>query len=226
MRRLAIIPARGGSKGLPRKNLAIINGETLVERACRCAIETGGFSEVVLSSDDDELLYSVTNASALHHRPPELATDEASIEDVIKHVLERRTFKDFDVIALLQPTSPTRTPQIVRECVEAIGWEYDAAWTVSPVPLHYHRDRQLNIGHGLVGPGRIVTNRQSLEQTYIKNGLCYAVETKTFKVAGLSGIQCKPIITTGEHINIDTEEDLEAARRVLKNEVYTPTWLK
>jgi CMP-N,N'-diacetyllegionaminic acid synthase len=151
-------------------------------------------------------------------RPPELATDTADITDVIRHVL---TFVgEFDCLALLQPTSPTRTPEIVRECVLAVTSWTDAALTVSQVPPEYHPHRQFDVdelGHlKQAHPnGKTVSNRQSLHPTYIRNGLCYAVLTDSFLANGLLGFWPRPIFTQGRHVNIDTPEDLEEARRVL-----------
>jgi CMP-N,N'-diacetyllegionaminic acid synthase len=151
-------------------------------------------------------------------RPPELATDTADITDVIRHVL---TFVgEFDCLALLQPTSPTRTREIVRECVLAVNSWIDAAVTVSEVPVKHHAQMQLMTDHfGYLmqahPDGETVTNRQSLGRTYIRNGLCYAVTTDAFKQHGLFGWRCRPVFTAGKHVNIDTPEDLEEARRLL-----------
>jgi CMP-N,N'-diacetyllegionaminic acid synthase len=216
LKRLAIIPARSGSKGLPGKNLAEINGESLVARAVRCARETEMFTNIIVSSDDIEIIRSANCEP--HLRPPHLATDDANIEDTIEDIL--RIWGKFDVVALLQPTSPTRTPEIVRECVGAIDDDYfDAAMTVAEVPVKYHGDLQMGVAWceqgGEVLHPRVI-NRQSVCPRYIKDGLCYAVRTESFHKYGLFGQHCKvALVTYGRPVNIDTPEDLEEARRLL-----------
>jgi CMP-N-acetylneuraminic acid synthetase len=183
----------------------------LIERAIRCARESDVFDQIVVSTDIDRKF----SADVLL-RPEAFATDSSPITDTIKHVLG--WYEDFDTLALLQPTSPTRTPEIVRECVLAVNSWSDAAWTVSEVPLHYNEQRQLHICESLGvlrGPGLWPTNRQELYPSYIKNGLCYAVTTEAFHKHGLHGSFCRPILTEGRHVNIDTPEDLEEARRLL-----------
>jgi CMP-N,N'-diacetyllegionaminic acid synthase len=218
MRRLAIIPARSGSKGLPGKNLAEINGESLVARAVRCARESEIFDAVVVSTDDADIQMVLSEAPgvAVLERPEAFATDSSPVTDAIKHVLG--WFEDFDMLALLQPTSPTRTPEIVRHTVMSIDKVFDAAMTVTAVPVKYHSELQMVEGrryYGLQGKGLRVVNRQSLPQHFVKSGHCYAVTTKSFMTHGLFGKRCYPILIDGPHINIDTPEDLEEARRLL-----------
>jgi CMP-N,N'-diacetyllegionaminic acid synthase len=220
LRRLAIIPARGGSKGLPGKNLAEINGYTLIGRAAACAAEAEVFDTIVVTTDYDQTKLGWLPFDAIYSpRPPELARDDTDITDVIKHVLGALG-EQYDCLALLQPTSPTRTPEIVRECVLAVTSWSDAALTVSPVPPEYHPHRQFDVdelGHlKQAHPnGKTVSNRQSLHPTYIRNGLCYAVLVDSFLANGLLGFWPRPIFTEGRHVNIDTPEDLEEARRLL-----------
>jgi CMP-N,N'-diacetyllegionaminic acid synthase len=188
----------------------------LVARAIRCADEANIFSEIVLSTDIHDAPWG--EATIIHQRPEHLATDASSIEDTIADIL--KMVPGFDMLALLQPTSPTRTPEIVRECVMSVTSWIDAAVTVSEVPVKYHAQMQLMPDHfGYLmqahPDGETVTNRQTLGRTYIRNGLCYAVTTDAFKQHGLFGWRCRPVFTAGQHVNIDTPEDLEEARRLL-----------
>lgn len=120
-RYLVLIPARGGSKRLPRKNLMEIAGQSLIERAVKCGETLGTAATICLSTDDDALA-----AEGRKHgpyvpfmRPAELATDTAKSFDVVRHAIE--WFADrgekFDGLIFLQPTSPLRTPEHVREAV-------------------------------------------------------------------------------------------------------------
>src|SRR5688572_17303067 len=140
MKRLAIIPAREGSKGLPRKNLATVNGETLVARAVRLAKETGIFGRIIISTDIEARF----DAEVIR-RPSELATDTSDVTDAIRHVLSV-VHEEFDTLTLLQPTSPLRTADQVVSCVKIAEeglLSCNACLTVSEVPRHYHAVMQL-----------------------------------------------------------------------------------
>jgi CMP-N-acetylneuraminic acid synthetase len=106
----AVIPARGGSKGIPRKNLLRIDGETLTERAIRLARESGWADRVLVSTDDPETYEFAKrhDAAPPNLRPPHLATDQATTIDAVVHLVDDAGVKD-GYILLLQPTSPLRT---------------------------------------------------------------------------------------------------------------------
>lgn len=120
-RYLALIPARGGSKRLPLKNMMEIDGESLIQRALSCGEALGSSVTLCLSTDDDELAREGRRHGPYvpFMRPPELASDNAKSFDVVKHAIE--WFADqgevFDGLIFLQPTSPLRTSKHVREAV-------------------------------------------------------------------------------------------------------------
>ncbi len=228
VRRLAIVPARGGSKGLPGKNLAVVAGETLVARAVRCARESGMFDLVIMSTDDAAIAAEGRRAGAEvpFLRPAELAADRAAVVDAIRHALaalEERGVPAFDTVALIEPTSPLRTPEIVRAVVLAAEAEgADAALSVSPVPLRFHPHKQFDLGEdGLVRfcveAGRSVVNRQELRPTWIRNGMCYAVRTAALAAGyGILGSAARGVPVEGPYVSIDDADDLAEARRVLE----------
>ena len=106
---LALITARGGSKGLPRKNVLLTAGKPLIAWTVHAALAATTVGRVVLSSDDDEIIEAAAAAGCdiPFRRPPELATDEASSMDVVFHALQE--LPDYEFVVLLQPTSPLRT---------------------------------------------------------------------------------------------------------------------
>ncbi len=226
MKRLVIIPARAGSKGVPGKNLKIINGVSLLGRAVLTARATELFDRVFVSTDSAEYAKEAARygADVPWLRPEELATDDALVADTISHTLEQfaKHGETFDTLALLEPTSPLRTPQIVRDVVlaaEASGW--DAAFTVSEVPKPYHALKQFRLDER--GAASFVmdeaspnVNRQSLYPTYIRNGLAYAVRVPAFlETHSVHGTRAKAIVVDEEVVSIDTEEDLRLAERLL-----------
>jgi len=229
MYRLALIPARGGSKGLPGKNLAVVGGSTLLARAIRCAHASGIFSAVVVSTDDPTIAQEGIRAGAAAPflRPKDLARDDSPVLATIKHALaelERAAGTTrFDLVALLEPTSPLRTGEIVKSVVAAAEQPgADAALSVSPVPTRYHALKQLiadgsdgRVRHFHPEGDRIVT-RQQLSTTYIRNGMCYAVRRSALDAGhGVLGSSARMVVVDSPVVNIDDPEDLELAKRLI-----------
>src|SRR5687767_8473706 len=148
---LAVVPARGGSKGIPRKNLQPVGGISLVGRAAQVIAQLPWVDAALLSTDDDEIA-----AEALRHglpapfrRPSELSGDRANSIDMWCHAwleAEKHHSQTFDVSILLEPTSPLRTPQDVERTVLAmIEGQRGAAVTVSRTPAHFTPHKTLTI---------------------------------------------------------------------------------
>jgi N-acylneuraminate cytidylyltransferase len=116
---LALIPARGGSKRLPRKNVLLLKGKPLIEWSINAAQFSQYVDEVFVSSDDTEILDVVakTGLGIQQPRPNELASDTATTDSVIKHVLEVQK-PNFDILVLLQPTSPLRNSHHIDQALE------------------------------------------------------------------------------------------------------------
>ena len=125
LRTVAIIPARGGSKGLPGKNLKLLAGKPLIAYSIEQA-RASGVCDVILVSTEDETIAQVSReygAQVPFLRPPELATDSAPLEPVVKHALETyeaMTGEQIDIVVFLQPTDIFRTPEMIRECVNRL----------------------------------------------------------------------------------------------------------
>ncbi|MGN1205618.1 MAG: cytidylyltransferase domain-containing protein [Eubacterium sp.] len=119
---LAIIPARGGSKGIPRKNVKAISGKPMIQYTIEAAKECKYIDKVIVSTEDEEIAHISMRAGAIvpFSRPEELATDEAKIIDVVLHAVEfyERKAEHFDIIVLLQPTSPLRNAEDVTRALE------------------------------------------------------------------------------------------------------------
>ncbi len=226
MKRLAIIPARAGSKGVPGKNLRAINGVSLLARAVLTARATGLFDRIFVSTDSADYAAEAERfgADVPWLRPPELASDTALVADAMRHTLDEFAHRGerFDTLALLEPTSPLRTPEIVRETVlaaEAEGW--DAAFTVSEVPKPYHALKQFRLdesgaAHFVMTEASPNVNRQSLYPTFIRNGLAYAVRVPAFlRTHSIHGKRARAIVVDEEVVSIDTEEDFRLAERLI-----------
>lgn len=226
VRRLAVVPARGGSKGVPRKNLQVVGGETLVARAVRCARDADVFDEVMVSTDDDEIagVGLAAGAAVPFRRGTAASGDRASSTDVLRDVLTAYDAVDttFDLVALLEPTSPMRTVDDVARTLAAAGADgWDAAFTVSEVSRSYHPDKQFRLGPDgdavfFTETGPSIVARQQLTPTYIRNGMCYAVRTARILEGGMIfGTRARAVVIDRPYVNIDSPEDVTRAREML-----------
>ena len=227
-RRLALIPARSGSKGVADKNVREVGGRPLLLRAIDVARAAGLFDTIHLSTDSPAYAELAREAGleVPFLRPAELARDTSLVADAIADAVERLAAagQDFDTLTLLEPSSPLRTPEIVREVTLAAESEgFDAAFTVSPVPRHYHPLKQYEIDargeasfcHPEARPN---VNRQELSETFVRNGFCYAVRVASFlETHSIGGKRARAFVTPGPAISIDTEQDLDDARRALES---------
>lgn len=148
---LAVIPARGGSKGIPGKNMKHIGGMTLVGRATRIAVSQAWVDEIIVSTDDPAIAAEVLRqgGDVPFLRPPELAGDTVSSDEMWRHAwraAEGHYGRCFDVSILLEPTSPLRQPADLTATMEALfdGPHHGAA-TVSPTPAHYAPQKTLTV---------------------------------------------------------------------------------
>lgn len=138
--RLAMIPARGGSKRLPGKNLRVVDGHPLLAYSVRAALDSGCFERVVVSSDDPEVLRVAERYGAgIVARPPALAGDDAGLVPVCEHTLdaEAEAGRSYAVLALLMPNCPLRGKDIVRSAVAAFE-AGNSESQVSVTPYHWH----------------------------------------------------------------------------------------
>ncbi|RRS31269.1 MAG: CMP-N-acetlyneuraminic acid synthetase [Epsilonproteobacteria bacterium (ex Lamellibrachia satsuma)] len=116
---LAVIPARGGSKRLPRKNVLDLNGKPLIAHTIEASLKSKYLDKAIVSSDDEEILkISQKHGASVIKRPDELASDTATTFDAIKHAIENTN--EYDYIVLLQPTSPLRDENHINEAIELL----------------------------------------------------------------------------------------------------------
>jgi CMP-N-acetylneuraminic acid synthetase len=231
MKVLAVIPARGGSKSIPRKNLCRISGLSLVGRAVRTALELPWIDTVILSTDDQEIASEglAHGAEVPFLRPDSLAGDLATSVDMWKHAWtesEAHYGVRYDVSILLEPTSPLRRPGDIERTVEALlEGDHLAAATISPAPAHFTPHKCLTVdGKGCVGfylkDGTRFSIRQNIpESYYFRNGVCYAVKRETLlERSVILEEKCAAVILDRPLVNIDEPFDLELAEFLLERE--------
>lgn len=217
---LVVIPARGGSKGVPRKNLRVVHERTLTEWAIRSAqtFHECMPTRVVLSSDDSEILLEAKKYPDVlaSRRPIELSTDTTPDFEVLRYELlnSEKIFElNFNYVIMLQPTSPVRNSGDLWTCLEMLEKrDFSAAWTVNEVPLKFHPRKQLRPDHGFIRPyleTPLVLGRQELDSTLIRNGACYAMTREVVLTdERLMGNKCAFIKCSEITYNIDSEGDL------------------
>ncbi|WNL27660.1 acylneuraminate cytidylyltransferase family protein [Arcobacter cryaerophilus gv. pseudocryaerophilus] len=220
---LAIIPARGGSKRLPRKNVLDLCGKPLISWSIKAGLNSKYIDKVVVSSDDDEILNISLNFGAeTIKRPVELASDTATTFDAIKHTIDN--FEKYDYIVLLQPTSPLRNEKHIDEAIELLK-QKNADAIVSVCEME-HNPMWSNI---LPDDGSLANFRhekakgkrsQDLETYYIFNGAIYIckieklLEEKSFF---LKDNIFAYVMDRESSVDIDEEIDFKIAQ-VLKME--------
>ena len=220
----ALIPARGGSKSIIRKNLRQVGGMSLLARAVSVAASLDWIDAVVFSSDDPEMIDEAQKAGAglAVKRPEALATDTAAPADVWRHAwleAERVFDRRFDLSILLEPTSPLRTGEDIEKTVAIVAEKNaQAAVTVSPVPAHYSpyktltRDEQGLIGFYVEGGAKFNIRQRIPVQYYHRNGLCYCVRRDHLVGRGLIvDSDAVGVIIERPIVNIDDPFELELA---------------
>lgn len=229
---LAVVPARGGSKGVPRKNLAEITGRSLVARVGEVVRGLEWLDAAIMSTDDEEIAEEARRAGldVPFLRPAELATDMATGVAVWAHAwreAERLRGARYDLSVLLQPTSPFRTPDDVARTVEALlAGEFLAATTISRVPGHFTPQKTLLMAEdatlSFYAPdGARHSNRQSAGACWTRNGLCYAARREAVVEKGrIVEERCAGVIVEGFVPNIDDPEDLLIARLLAEHGGY------
>ncbi len=221
---LAVVPARGGSKGVPRKNIAEVGGLSLVARAAAVIKALPWIDRALISTDDPDFAAEARahGLDAPFLRPPELATDSATAADVWAHAwlaAEAQHGVRFDLSLYLQPTSPFRTPAHVEATVRAlVDGDRPAACTVSRVPGHFTPQKLLlrdvaGTLSFLAADGALHKNRQTIPDYWYRNGYCYAALRRTVvEKRHIVEEDCIGVPVEGPIVNIDEPFELDIAR--------------
>lgn len=223
---LGIVPARGGSKGVPRKNVRPLAGRTLLDYVAEAARTSGVIDRLVLSTDSEEIA-DAGRAAGLEVpflRPTSLAADDTPMLPVLQHVVSSLEAADWtpELIVLLQPTSPLRRPRHIRDAVTLLREsDADSVVTVVEVPRHLSPDYVMAIDGGRLRPflaeGARVMRRQDARPAYSREGTVYAFWRRTLERFGsIYGDDCRPLlIDARESLSIDSPDDWDAAERRL-----------
>jgi N-acylneuraminate cytidylyltransferase len=217
---LAIIPARGGSKGIPRKNLRELHGRPLIEWTIRSALAAKRLGRVVVSTDDGEITEVSRRAGAdvPFRRPAELALDATPTEPVMLHALdelERLGYRP-DAVVLLQPTSPARRPGSIDAAIELL----DTARADSVVGVcenHHFFWRKPQAPEALYDYRNRPRRQDITDRWYRENGSIYVTRTSTLRTEKnrLGGRIAMHVMSEQESWEIDTEADLRVVAALM-----------
>ena len=223
---LGIIPARGGSKGIPGKNIRMLGGKPLLYYAAHAAQESGLVNRLILTTDSLEIaeVGRILGVEVPFLRPAELAQDDTPMFPVIDHAVQFVENEGWvpEIILLLQPTAPLRQPGHIRQAVALLKETgCDAVASVVEVPQHYAPDFVLKLEEGRLKPfleGGIKTRRQDVRPAYSRDGTIYAFRRDVFiHKRSIYGDDCRPlVIAHAESCNLDTMDDWREIEEKIK----------
>jgi len=219
---LAVIPARGGSKGIPRKNIREVGGKPLIAWTILEAKKSRYLDRVIVSSEDPEIIAMAQQwgGEVPFIRPRELARDDTPGIAPVIHALETLP-ENYDYVVLLQPTSPLRQARDIDDCLETcLDHEAPACVSVTETDKSPYWMYHLDAAHRLIPwlpQERIMATRQELPRTFALNGAVYVARTSllkqhhTFLTAETIGY----VMPKERSVDVDTEFDLTIAECLL-----------
>jgi len=219
---VGVIPARGGSKGVPRKNIRMLAGVPLIVHTIRAALASRWLDTVVVSTEDAEIAEIATKHGAtVVARPRDLATDSIQNTSVVRHALEAMGAA-YSHVALLQPTSPLRSANDIDACLKLLlGGQARSTMTVTPVEHHPGKTMYVD-DSGAIRPfttaADMEARRQDLPTVYRQNGAVYALACADFLLENRFIISpCKVhVMSPADSVDIDSEFDLFMVEKLLE----------
>jgi len=221
---LGLLTARGGSKSLPRKNILSAGGKPLLAWSIEAAQQSKYIDRLVLSSDNEEII-SVGKSYGCDVpfiRPDFLASDEASSYDVAIHALESIE-EQFDILVLLQPTSPLRTEQDIDNCIDLSTKTGSCVSIVesSKSPYWMYRVYEKDRMEPILNSEKAILRRQDSPKIYMLNGAVYAVNCQwLYKNGAFIGDQTVPYIMPYDRsLDIDNEQDFQIFKMIVNKKL-------
>ena len=208
------------------KNIRLLAGTPLIAHTAQVIQQVRRIDRAVVSTDHAEIArIAVENGlSFFGPRPDDLSGDRIGDLPVLQHALEQAEAADgcrYDIILMLQPTSPVRSPEDIDACIDKLEADaHDAVWTVSPIDLKFHPLKVLRIHDGKMGlwdeRGKQIIARQQLEPLYYRNGICYAFTRECLmETRSIYGINAGACVINHPFANIDTEDDFQFAEKII-----------
>lgn len=228
MKVLGIIPARGSSKGVPRKNIKLLVGKPLLAYTAESALKAKLLTKIVLSTEDMEIaeIGKSLGIDVPFLRPAELATDTTPTLPVVLHVIEylKKNGEEFDAICLLQPTNPLRRSEDIDNCIELLEKSgAESVISVLKVPHEYNPKWvywQNESGEMVLttGDSEPIPRRQDLPPAFHREGSIYLTKTEVLlKYGNLYGNKVLGYeVSPQNSVNIDTLDDWKKATKHIR----------
>lgn len=223
---LAIIPARGGSKGLPGKNIKLLNGKPLIAYSIDVIKSTSRSIDIVISTDSEEIANIGNKYGTISvMRPQELATDTSLVIDAIKYTINylKDQGKYYDVLLLIEPTSPLREPQDIIDVLDFLDNNESADCIATFSKLEHPVTRLWTIDNNkpkvLISGADPFKRRQDQKYGYYINGLVYAFNISSLEKDGYKSLfegKIGAVITDKKVIDIDDKYDFFIAEQLIK----------
>lgn len=225
---LVVVPARGGSKGIKLKNVCLFNGVPLVALVGKLVKQLSYVDKAIVSTDHPEIAKVAKEAGldVPFMRPESISGDIVSDWDVLHHALtevEKIDHKSYDIIVMLQPTSPMRRAEHVTKTIaKLIEGGFDSVWTVSRTDSKAHPLKQLIIKDDKLiyydKQGAQIIARQQLTPVYHRNGAAYALTRECLvDQKKIKGQNTSAVIIEEPLISIDTEFDIELGEYIVSS---------
>ena len=217
MKIVAIIPARGGSKGIPLKNIKKLFGKSLIEHTINAALNSKKINKVIVSTDNEKIarISKSLGAEVPFLRPKKISTDSSNSIDVIKHALKKLEKSKFipDIIVMLQPTSPFRTSQMIDKSIDLLTKSKSTSIiSVAKIKKHpylsfWHYDKYLK---PFKKDFLKYYQRQLFPELFYPTGGIYTFWASTLtKYNSLYGPRIMPMIISNEIINLDIDSNFD-----------------
>jgi len=222
MNYVAIIPARGGSKRLPGKNILEFASFPLIYYSIKYALNCSRISKVYVSTDDDEIAQiAIKYGAEVIFRPEILATDTATTTSVLEHVIIEIQKKDIkpNGIVTLQVTNPLRTKELIEDGLDLFEKEYDTLDSVVSVSLNKHKLGEIDNDYFFPTLYKREQRSQDIKKYYYENGMLYISKTSVILEQGsIFGDRVKPLITNSlfSSIDIDTLDDFQLGELIFE----------
>ena len=226
MKALFVIPARGGSKGIPHKNIKLLGGKPLIGYSVDVARQFADDADICVSTDDEEIA-SVVRSMGLEvpfMRPAELATDKSGTYEVLLHALDfyRSKGVEYDVLVLLQPTSPFRKAEDVKAALDMYSPDIDMVVTVKEASSNPYYNCYEKDENGFLaiskGDGKF-TRRQDAPKVWEYNGAVYVINVASLRKMTLGEFRRRrmSVMDSVRSVDLDTEIDWLIAEKLLES---------
>jgi CMP-N,N'-diacetyllegionaminic acid synthase len=226
---LAIIPARGGSKGLPGKNIRLLAGHPLVAYSIAAGVQAKLVNRVICSTDSQEIadIALEYGAEVPFLRPPELAKDSSPDIDAFQHLIQQLKIRENyrpDIVVQLRPTSPVRLPGQIDRSIETLLSNPKTDSIRGVTPSHATPYKMWRIGEDILSPLLTIDGvpepfnmpRQALPEVWWQTGTLEIIRTEVIEAGSMTGDEIRPFRVDPEHaVDIDHLEDFTRAERII-----------